>query len=446
MMKKNIFNWKNNFLRPQSYKAYYECLNYEMFQGCKKHKMSLDKRCALVEYAYTNCSFYREYYNSKGFHPSMLTTEADWEKVPVLEKWMIREDGKKMFSDIAELSRLSPSKTGGSTGKPLVVYKSKDVHFEVLAWRALSWYGVAPWMNEAIVHRRVPMTFIEKLINRTMWWPTQRAYLSATRISDKELTRFVNEIKQKKIRWVVGYCGSLEYIADYIIKNNVSISCVMLVWSTSSPLTKIVREKLEKAFHCPVMDQYGCCEMGNIAVQKPGENYLTVNNDYVWVDIVNGKSIVEKGQLGDVCITDLNTYDFPLIKYRLGDRTCLLKDCIDSEDGFQKIAFVQGRTSDMLYLPNGDIIDGSFLTTICDNYSTHISCYQIYQSSDYNVVFRVIPKNADDTHFVIINMIADEFRSLVKNLILINVEITDKIDDFAGKRKFIISDIALSKL
>ena len=165
MIKKNIFNWKNNFLRPQSYKAYYECLNYEMFQGCKKHKMSLDKRCALVEYAYTNCSFYREYYNSKGFHPSMLTTEADWEKVPVLEKWMIREDGKKMFSDIAELSRLSPSKTGGSTGKPLVVYKSKDVHFEVLAWRALSWYGVAPWMNEAIVHRRVPMTFIEKLIN-----------------------------------------------------------------------------------------------------------------------------------------------------------------------------------------------------------------------------------------------------------------------------------------
>lgn len=446
MIKKNIFKWKSKFVRYQSYKAYYECLNYEKFQGCEKLKKSLDKRSALVEYAYANCSFYREYYKDKGFHPSMLKTEADWEKVPVLEKWMIREHGKRIFSDIAELSRLSPSKTGGSTGMPLVVYKSKDVHFEVLAWRALSWYGVAPWMNEAIVHRRVPMTFIEKLINRTMWWPTQRAYLSATRISDKELVRFVNEIKQKKIRWVVGYCGSLEYIADYIIKNNISISYVNLVWSTSSPLTKIVRNKLEKAFHCPVMDQYGCCEMGNIAVQKPGEDYLTVNNDYVWVDIVNGKSTVKKGELGDVCITDLHTYDFPLIKYRLGDRTCLLKDCLDSEDGFQKIAFVQGRTSDMLYLPNGDIIDGSFLTTICDNYSMYISCYQIYQSLDYNVVFRVIPQNIDETHFSIINKIADEFRSLVNNLILIKVEITDKIDDFAGKRKFIISDIALSKL
>lgn len=155
---------------------------------------------------------------------------------------------------------------------------------------------------------------------------------------------------------------------------------------------------------------------------------------------------VSKGDLGDVLITDLNTLGFPLIKYRLGDRSRLLEDCEESEDGFQKIAFVQGRTSDMLYLPDGDVLDGSFLTTICDNYSAHISCYQIHQSDDYNVTFRVIPKNADRSHYSIINKIADNFRSLVKNTIDIKVEITDKIEDFAGKRKFIISDIALSKL
>lgn len=374
----------------------------------------------------------------------MLQSDEDWAKVPVLEKWMIREHGENLISTIANRSRLSPSKTGGSTGKPLVVYKSKDVHFEVLAWRALSWYGVAPWMNEAIVHRRVPTTFKEKFINRAMWWPTKRVYLSATRISDKELARFVDEIKRKNIRWVVGYCGSLEYVADYILKNSISISCVKLVWSTSSLLTKIVREKLEKAFGCQVMDQYGCCEMGNIAVQKPNENFLTVNNDYVWVDIVNGSLNVNKGDVGDVCITDLNTLAYPLIKYRLGDRCRLLKDCCESTDGFQKISFVQGRTSDMLYLPNGDVLDGSFLTTICDNYSAHISCYQIHQLSDFNIIFRVIPKSNESS--IVINEIVEKFRLLVKNLTKIEVETTDSIDDFAGKRKFIISDIALAKL
>ena len=124
----------------------------------------------------------------------------------------------------------------------------------------------------------------------------------------------------------------------------------------------------------------------------------------------------------------------------------MLESCKESADGFQKIAFVQGRTSDMLYLPGGDVLDGSFLTTNCANYSTHISCYQIYQSADYNVTFRVVPKSSDQSHLIIINKITNDFRSLVKNVIDIKVIITDSIEDFAGKRKFIISDIALSKL
>lgn len=148
-MKKIIFNCKNGFLRQHSHKALRECLSYETFHGNEKLNISFEKRKTLVGYAYNHCPFYKEYYDSKGFHPSMFKTEADWEKVPVLEKQMIREHGERMFSDIANRSKLSPSKTGGSTGKPLVVYKSKDVHFEVLAWRALNWYGVAPWMNEA---------------------------------------------------------------------------------------------------------------------------------------------------------------------------------------------------------------------------------------------------------------------------------------------------------
>lgn len=446
-MKKYIFIWKNGFLRPQAYKAYWECLNYETFKGNEKLKLSFSKLYDLVEYAYVHCPFYRKYYDSKSFHPSMLQSEEDWKKVPVLEKWMIRQNVEMMFSDIANRSRFLPSKTGGSTGKPLVVYKSKDIHFEVLAWRALGWYGVAPWMNEAIVHRRVPTTFLQKLKNRVIWWPTQRAYLNATRISEEDLKRFVNELKQKRIKWIVGYCGSLEYIADYIIHHNIQIEEVKLVWSTSSPLTKIVREKLEKAFDCPIMDQYGCCEMGNIAIQKPNEDYLTVNSDYVHVDIVDGDvDVTNEHKLGDVCITDLNTLEFPLIKYRLGDRSRMLKTMEESEDGFPKLAFVQGRISDMIYLPDNTCLDGSYLTTICDNHSEHISCYQIHQQKDYNIIFTVIPKNATEQTIHVIQNITHSLENLVKNQVKIELRIVDKIEDFAGKRKFIISEIALSKL
>ena len=62
------------------------------------------------------------------------------------------------------------------------------------------------------------------------------------------------------------------------------------------------------------------------------------------------------------------------------------------------------------------------------------------------MTFRVVPTSSDQSHLIIINKIADDFRSLVKNVIDIKIIITDSIEDFAGKRKFIISDIALSKL
>lgn len=447
MLQQYIFNLKNQYLRKKAYQQLKHCLEYQD-SSVKEHIIqSFNERKLLVSYAYKRCPFYAEYYNSHNFHPSMLKTEADWSKVPILEKWMIRKHCEELVSIIAHRSELSPSKTGGSTGKPLIVYKSKNVHFEVLGWRALRWYGVTPWMNEAIVHRRVPTTFLQKLKNRAMWWPTQRAYLNATRISENDIKRFVNEIIQKEIRWVVGYCGALEYVADYILSEGIKLYSVKLVWSTSSPLTKIVRNKLERAFNCPVMDQYGCCEMGNIAIQKPNEDYLTVNSDYVHVDIVDGNiDVTNEHKVGDVCITDLNTLEFPLIKYRLGDRSRMIKTMEESEDGFPKLAFVQGRISDMVYLPDGSCVDGSFLTTICDNYSEYISCYQVYQGNDFQVTFRVVPKNNDQGTIDVINTVANALRVLVKEQIEIKIDITNVIEDFAGKRKFIISEIALAKL
>lgn len=406
----------------------------------------VNARRELLEYAYEHCPFYKELYDCRGFHPSMLKNDEDWEKVPVLEKWMIREHGDRMFSDIVDRKTLGRSTTGGSTGKPLVVWKQKDVFIEVLAWRAIKWYGVEPWMNEGIVHRRVPTSFVGKLKNRAMWWPTRRAYLSAKTISDAELSRFTRELQRKDIKWIQGYCASLEYVADYILAHDINITCVKMIWSTSSPLTDIVRKKMERAFHCPVMDQYGCCEMGNIACQKPKEDCLTVHNDYVWVDIVDGDKPCKKGELGDVCITDLRNFAFPLIKYRLGDRSRLLKGCEETEDGCQKIAFVKGRISDMLDLPNGDVLDGAYLTTIFDNHYKNVSCFQIHQTKDYNVVLKVVPTSNTPENIKVIEGIAEELRSLVKNVIEIKLEITDKIEDFAGKRKYIISDIALSKL
>ena len=195
------------------------------------------------------------------------------------------------------------------------------------------------------------------------------------------------------------------------------------------------------------MDQYGCCEMGNIAVQKPNENYLTVNSDYVHVDIVDGNDriVTEEKTYGDILITELRTKEFPLIKYRLGDRSRILQTMEESNDGFPKLEFVQGRISDAIWLPDGTYVDGAFLTTICDNYSEYVACYQIHQLLDYSIDLLFIPKDGVEGFDAILEKIINDFHKLIKNQVETRYQIVTEIPDFAGKRKFIISDISLSK-
>lgn len=446
--KKTIFWLKNRYSRPESQNAYENAIAFCNTPVNERRESIFAKRKSIVEYAYSNCSFYKELYDKAGFHPSQLKNEADWQFVPILEKQMIRDHADDIISKQYDKSKLGSITTGGSTGKPLKVYKSKHVHYEVLGWRALGWWGISPADNEAILHRRVPTSFFQKLKNRLMWWPTKRAYLSATAITDDDIARFISDVKKNNIKWLVGYCASIEFVADYILRNNIKIEGIQLIWSTSSPLTKIVRQKIEKAFNCNVMDQYGCCEMGNIAIQKPNEDCLTINSDYVHVDIVaEGDRIVSNNkEYGDVLITDLNTKEFPLIKYRLGDRSRIVKTMEESEDGFPKLEFVQGRISDAVWLPNGTYVDGAFLTTICDNYSDYIACYQIYQKLDYKIDISFIPKNGMEETKYVIEEIVDEFRKLTSNQVEIKYNIVDSIQDFAGKRKFIISEISLARL
>lgn len=444
----SIFWIKNRFFRSEAHKAYDDAIAFCDIPVVERRQSIFAKRKLLVEYAYKHCPFYKDLYDKAKFHPSQLKSEEDWERVPILEKQMIREYAGDIVSDEYDKTTLGSTSTGGSTGQPLKLYKSKHVHYEVLGWRALGWWGVSPADNEAIMHRRVPTTFKQKLINRLMWWPTKRAYLSATAIADADIELFLKDVKDKKIEWIVGYCASIEYVADYVLRNNINVDGIKLIWSTSSPLTKIVRQKIERAFGCRVMDQYGCCEMGNIAIQKPNEDFLTVNADYVHVDIVTegDKIVTAAKEYGDVLITDLNTKEFPLIKYRLGDKSRLIKTMEESEDGFPKIEFVQGRISDAVWLPNGTYVDGAFLTTICDNYSDYIACYQIHQLLDHSIEISFILKEDVAGINDVIGRIVRDFCKLTSNQVEIRHRIVSEIPDFAGKRKFIISDISLAKL
>jgi phenylacetate-CoA ligase len=435
------FNWKNSFFRKNAVRQYRESLSNCSLTQDEIIELNFLKRKKLISYAYENIKFYMEYYDIMNFHPKMLKSEEDWKLVPVLEKDIVRLNIVQMKNPFVEDKYFSIATTGGSTGIPLKIYTDKRFHFETLGWRAFKWWGISPAANVGIIHRRTPTTNWGIFKNRLLWFPTKRIYLNASSINNKDLEVFVNQIIRKKIVWLQGYVGGLEKVADYIIQNSIKITTIKLIWSTSAPLTKNVRLKLEKAFGCKIMNQYGSCEVPNIAIQCPDNNDLHINYDYVHLEIIDNQGNLIYDNEGDILVTDLENYVFPLIKYRLGDRGTLVNQLCDCKNPLPMIQEIKGRISDAIHTPNGLFIDGSYLTTIFDEYTDYISQFQVYQKSDYSITIYVTLFEhsllVQDILFKIKHMIDKK----VEYQVPVNVEIVDNINDDKGKIRYIISEI-----
>ena len=444
-IKDSIFWIKNRLLRPKSYYAYMKSLEYDRLSGMEKSNREFSKMKELVEYAYSHVSFYKKFYDEHHFHPSMLKSIEDWDSVPIIEKDIVRFKTQSLLSDQYQFSDLKQFSTSGSTGTPLKVFKEKNIPVEVMGWRALYWWNLSPAADMAKLHRNAPTTMLAKLKNKLLWWPTKRVFLnSSTLITDKMISDFLKKINSSNICWIQGYSSSIESVADYIIKHRLQTPSIKMVWWTSAPLTQMIRKKIENAYGCNVMDQYGCNEMWNIAIQKKEEPYLTVCTDFVHVDVVdmNGKNL-STNKKGDILITDLNCKAFPLIKYRLGDKGSFAMTSIESNDGYPKLNFIDGRTSDNIIFPNGKKIDGVYLTAICDVCPDVISSYQVYQYSDYSVSLRIVLKDGISKDHIEIKKIYEGLGNIIKDNIPYRIEFLKSIPPIKGKKRYIISEIGI---
>ncbi len=441
----DIIFWTKNSFRPEAMRQYRKALAFEQWGGGKIEEENWQMRKEIVRIAYERVPFYKKFYNERGFNPSMLTTPETWELVPILEKRFVRDNLEEMKDPSAKPKFISYTQTGGSTGTPMRVYTDRRHLVEVQTWRAFGHWGISPADNEGIIHRRVPTTFVSKMKNRLLWWPTKRAYLNASSMSWEDVAKFVNDLKHKNIVWIQGYVGGLEMVADYMIKHNLKVDTLRMVWSTSAPLHDSVRMKMERAFGCKIMNQYGCNEMGNIAMQCPHCEDLHIEYDMAHIDIVDTKGHLLMDEEGDILLTHLRNRVAPLIKYRLGDRGVRLSRQCACGNPMPLMSPVKGRISDAVYTPSGVLITGEYLTAIFDKYALLFSQYQVKQWDDYSITVYVKAYKNDEITQAALKCIQSQLNKDTRGEMPVNIELTDYIKSNKGKIQYIISEVALKK-
>jgi phenylacetate-coenzyme A ligase PaaK-like adenylate-forming protein len=349
---------------------------------------------------------------------------------------------EEMVSDEAVPKDLRLSTTGGSSGKPAKVYHQKNVVRAANGWRMLTWWNLSADCNWASIYRDTRVTLKSKIINLLFWWPQRKIMLNATAFDDIDICRFIKEFNKYQPPLLHGYVGAMDVVATYILENNIKVHAPTAIWTTSAPITPIQQKRIEKAFKAPVYDQYGCCEIYWLAAECPARNGLHISHDIRRIEFLDDDNqLVPIGNFGNIAVTDLENYYFPLIRYINGDRgRALAKEC-DCGCNLPLMDKVKGRISETFILPSGKRINGEYLTTLFDDFPDSVKQFRVHQNKDYSIVIMVIPNpswnDLDDTLKTIVNRLNKQ----ISHEVTVTIEKVQDICQTNGKLRFITTDI-----
>lgn len=394
----------------------------------------------LVAYVFQNNPFYRKRYTDVGFELGDMEQEGWFEKLPVVTKAHLKEYFEEMTEP--ELKRFRKiSTTGGSTGTPTKTGYDGRIPEMVYSWRLQSWFGIHPWDDHAYVWRIPKASCSARLKNAALWWPTRHLKLDASFMTEASMMDFLRRYNRLKPALLQGYVGAVTQLAQFVVECGLQVWSPKCVWVTSAPLSAVQRVLLKEAFHAPVCDQYGSCEVRWIAQQCPEEGGLHVNTEHVHIEFVDDWNLpVKRGQYGKVLLTNLEDRVFPLIRYENGDRGRWLTHVCPCGRTLPLIDAIKGRESESFVLPSGMTVNGEYLTTLFDNNPDLVRGFRVVQKRDSSIRVEYIPARADAEAKAILSRIQSNLETRLNHEVPVIFEVVEVIAHDRGKLRFVVRE------
>jgi phenylacetate-coenzyme A ligase PaaK-like adenylate-forming protein len=433
---------KYNLVKSTAKKYFTEVMHNQQLSANELDALNWQKTKDLLSYAYKHVPYYRRRFDEIKLKPEDIKQSDDFIKVPVLTRQDLMNNFEQLISDEASRKDLRLSTTGGSSGKPAKVYHQKNIVRAAMGWRMLSWWGLAADCNWASIYRDTRTTIKFKIIDLLCCWPQRKIVLNATSFDDNDIKRFIKKINKYKPQLLHGYVGAMEEVATFILDNKITVHAPTAIWTTSAPITAIQQKRIEQAFHAPVYDQYGCCEIYWLAAECPSRNGLHIFHDVRRIEFLDDNNQpLPVGQLGNIAVTDLENRYFPLIRYLNGDKGRALEKQCDCGCNLPMMDKVKGRVSETFILPSGKRLNGEYLTTLFDDFPDAVKQFRVHQNKDYSIVIMVVPNSGCSEFDKILEIVVSRLNNQINSEVSVTIEQVENIPQTGGKLRFITTDI-----
>ncbi|MBX3144434.1 MAG: phenylacetate--CoA ligase family protein [Trueperaceae bacterium] len=364
----------------------------ERWSEAQWHEWQSSRLAAQLERAATRVPYYREQWRRRreAGDDAAVTDLANW---PVLRKEALRSDPSSFLADDVDPKSLFRLTTSGTSGTPIVTWRSRDT---MRAWYALmearwrGWYGVTRHDRWALVGGRLVVD-VER--TRPPFWiwnaGLNQLYLSNLHITRENLPAYLDALRRYRIVHLYGYSSSLAELARHALDLGLEAPRMKVVVTNAEPLTPGQRAVIERAFGCPARESYGMSEAVTGASQcEHGALHLWPEAGVLEV-VGDDDAPLAAGDVGRLIATGLLNAAMPLIRYEVGDRGALAAEEAPCACGrsLPRLARVEGRTNDSLVASDGRKV--FYFQPVFFDLPIHEG--QIVQETLGNVVVKVVP-------------------------------------------------------
>lgn len=380
--------------RRQVARSYREGMNFRYESSAwsedRKREWILNRLRFSVRRAYEETSYYQGLFKGIGFDPYANFGFDDFARLPVLEKGDILSAGQRLVTSTVSPAQLRKDSTGGSTGVPTEIWRGREEE---------GWHG----SGMEFFHRQagIPLgarigylwghhldpVASDGLLNRLLTYVSNTRWFDCFRLSPDILERYHEEFERFHPACIIAYASALGHLAEHILERGYRPSYPTLCFVTGAEkLLPTHRKVIEEAFGRPVHERYGSRDVGLMGFQLFPNHTHDFTIDWANLFIEPETDSLES----DILVTKLQADGMPMIRYRIGDVGLFPNGSAPGYPSFI-LREVLGRTTDRIWLPNGNWIHGNQLPHLMKDFP--VREFMFLQRPDYSVDLKIVTKS-----------------------------------------------------
>lgn len=413
--------------------------NMEKWPYGKIYEFQFERLKKTLEHAYKNVPYYKEMFDREHLKPFDIKCLEDLQKLPIITKDDVLGSYNKFFASNLKYRRKVYRRTSGTSGRSVKFYLDENTIAAVwgghLYFRSL--LGGYTLGRDVVLRAPLVNPVVYLLPNGHpsfgFYSPVTKQVIFPT-IGNATFKKYIEFIKKFNIKHVEGFPSYFFAFAKYLRNKNERIK-IKTAFLSSEVLYEFQKKFIEKYMGCEVFTFFGSAEQTIQACECDKHEGKHISP--MGLVEVKDKGLEGKGEL---VMTNLMNYTFPLIRYTTKDIITLSPKKCRCGRPFPRLMSVEGRENDFVMLPDGEYLhSGPFAwsTVLIPN----IKDIFFFQHEDYSLDVFVVKEEKGNADKIMAG-IKKRVKELSKDKLKVRVIFKDCIERKSNKFRFVETKVA----